>query len=373
MLANRNFNKTLSNISSNLVNEIKNNVKENLSNNILEKINSYIEKSELISNNIQIKLNGININKMPEEMDNLVFLINNYSILLENQNNRYSFEVGNNTFNLLNEFIDQELAPPLNLILDKYNEIERELLERIKNLTSYFPDCYSDIKKNLLGTKIESIDYYTSQINSSIFEYQNILIDDLKSYLNKLIHFIYIDGLDTIDTPCQESDCGIPTNLFRRLNNREIVDITNVYKGHSNLRKATEFEEKINENFNDKRKISSLPEYTSDMGALSENDVVYYLSNLQNITLKLNKSYFGKEYTNVNLTTNKFLNKINFTYLEKLRLSFDIKLVKFSTILTEKSIQELKNIILKQFYLIEDYVHNSSNLVRFKINYFLSE
>ena len=375
MIADRTFNKTLNNISANLIEEIKNNVKENLSKNILMKINSFVEESELISNRIQIKLNKIKTSELPEDMDNLLHIINNYSIIFENQNNRYSFNIGENPFNLLNEFIHQELEPPLLLILEKYNEIERKLLERIKTLAQDFPDCYSDIKKNLLGTKIESIDYFKSKINSTIFEYQNILINDLKSYINKLIHFIYIDGLEFLDTPCPESDCGIPTNSLRRLNNREILGITNVYKGHNNLRNDLEFKEKINKkiNFAGKRKISSLPEYTSDMGALSENDVVYYLSNLQNTTLKLNKSYFGKEYINVNLTTNKFLNKINFTYLEKLRLSFDIKLVKFSTILTEQSIQELKTIILSQFYLIEEYVHNSSNLVRFKINSFLNE
>ena len=109
------------------------------------------------------------------------------------------------------------------------------------------------------------------------------------------------------------------------------------------------------------------------MGALSEDNILYYLSNLQNSILKLNKSYFGREYLNINLTSLKFISKINFTCLEKLRLTFDIKLVKFSSILTEKSMQDLKDIILWQFYLIENYVHQSSDLVQFKINHFLNE
>ena len=68
-----------------------------------------------------------------------------------------------------------------------------------------------------------------------------------------------------------------------------------------------------------------------------------------------------------------YLTKINYTYLTKLQFSFDVKLVKFSTILTEKSIKKLKDIILSQFYKIEEYVHQSSDLVQFKINYFLNE
>ena len=132
-------------------------------------------------------------------------------------------------------------------------------------------------------------------------------------------------------------------------------------------------EKKINKKITlaNKRKISSIPEFTPDMGALSESDVVYYLSDLQNTILKLPKLYLGKEYLNVNTTANKFLKTINVTYLEKLKLSFDIKIEKFSTILTENSIEQLKNIILTQFYAIENYVHESSNLVRDKVNYFL--
>ena len=115
-----------------------------------------------------------------------------------------------------------------------------------------------------------------------------------------------------------------------------------------------------NINFNIKRKIAFLPEYSSDMGALSENDVLYYLSELQNIILKFNKTYFGKEYYNINITTNKFILKINRTYLEKLYLTFDVKLVKFSTILTKNIIELLKDIILYQFYKIEKFIHISS-------------
>ena len=71
-------------------------------------------------------------------------------------------------------------------------------------------------------------------------------------------------------------------------------------------------------NIPDKRKLASLPEYTPDMGALSESDILYYLSDVQNTTLKFNQTYFKSDYYNVNITTNKFLNKINYTYLQKL-------------------------------------------------------
>ena len=309
-------------------------------------------------------------------MENLVTLINNYKILVENQNNRYNFIVGENPFNILYIFIHQELEPPLSLILEKYNSIEQELLNRIKILAEDFPDCYSDVKENLLGTKLNSTEYFTEQINTTIFEYRKILVNDIKSYLNKLIHFIYIDGLKTVDTPCEDSDCGIPMNkALRSLGEREIINITNIYKGHPLLPNKTILKEKINKNvkFNPKRQTSYLLEYSPNMGALSEDNVIYYLSDLQETILKFNKSYFGKDYLRVNLTTIKFLLKINYTLLEKLRLSFDVKLVKFSTILTNNGLKQLNDIILKQFYLIEKYVHDSSDLLQFQINNFLNE
>ena len=375
MISDRTFNKTLNNISNYLINELKKEVKESIRNSIIAKINSFNEQSQLIIDNIQIMLNQVITKELLEDMETLVELINNYTLLVENQNNRYNFIMGENPFNLLNIFIYEKLEPPLLLIYDKYNSIEEQLLQRIQALAEEFPDCYSIIKNKLLGNKIELIDLLTNQINSTLIDYQNELINDIKSYINKLIHFTYIDGLQTMEYSCENSDCGIPINNFRRLDKEESSNITRVYKGHSFIINKSKLENRINKNvnFQNKRRTASLPEYTPNMGALSEDDIIYYLSDIQNTTLKLNKSLFSWDYSNVNLTSNKFLTKINFTYLEKLRLTFDIKLVKFSTILTENSIQKLKDIILKQFYLIEEYVHKSSDLVQNKTNNFLNE
>jgi len=178
-----------------------------------------------------------------------------------------------------------------------------------------------------------------------------------------------------MEKPCENSDCQIKTNSLRHLEKFSVLNITKNKKYIQPKINKTKIEQKLNKRIiiNQKRKTDSIPEYTSDMGALSESDVLYYLSDLQNTAYKLNKTYFGKEYTDVNITTNKFLTKINYTYLEKLKLTFDVKLVKFSTILTESSLQKLKDIILKQYYLIEEYVHRSSDLVQLKINYFLNQ
>ena len=345
-LSDNNFNKTLNNISSSIITQTKSEIKNNIKSTILIKMNSFKKQCDLLYDQIIIKLNKIKTTLLSDEMITLVQLINNHSSLLENQNNKYLFAVGNKPFEVLNIFIYGELEPLLSLILNKYDFIEKELLKKIQNITQEFPDCVSEVKKNLLGTKIETIEDSTNGINPNIFDYENILIDDTESYLNKLIHFIYIEGLNTMDKSCEENYCGLPKKTFRRLDNREIINISKVYKGHPNLVNKTTIENKINKKITlvNKRKISSIPEFTPDMGALTVSDVVYYLSDLQNTILKLPKSYLGKEYSNVNTTANKFLKTINATYLDKLKLSFDLKIEKFKTILTDNSIEQLKNI-----------------------------
>jgi len=352
----------MNNLSSILIAKLKDEIKYNIKNTILTKINYFNKECDLIYEQIMIKLNKIKTNQLEDEMKTLIQLLNNHSSLLDNQNNKYSFDVGKSPFNKLNIFISQELEPPLSLILKKYELIEKDLVNRIQPLAEDFPDCYSEVKQNLLGTKIETIDDSIEKINETLLDYNNILIND-------------IDGLYTMDKSCEESYCGFSKNSFRRLNKKEFIDISNVYKHHSNLINITLVEKKINKkiNFDNRRKTSSFPEYTSDMGALSESDVVYYLSNLQNTIMKLSKLYLGKEYLNINSTTNKFLATINITFLEKLRNSFEVKIAKFSSILTENSINKLKNILLKQYYSIEEYVHKSSIFLRNQINNFLNE
>ena len=109
------------------------------------------------------------------------------------------------------------------------------------------------------------------------------------------------------------------------------------------------------------------------MGSLSENDSIYYIPDIQKTVFKFNKTYFGDEYSNINETINKFLLKVNETLLEKLRRSFDIKLVKFSSILSETTMKIVEEVVLFQYYQIETFVNNSSNIIRMKIDEFLED
>ena len=109
------------------------------------------------------------------------------------------------------------------------------------------------------------------------------------------------------------------------------------------------------------------------MGGLSEDDLYKYLNKLLDEINKFKYTYLAEEFNNINKTVVHFINKINFTYLEKLKRSFTMKIVKFSTILTEQTLKSLEKIILKQYYQIESYIYKSSNLIQIRINEFLNE
>ena len=376
MIANKEFNRSLNDISLNIIGTTKNKIKKNIINSISTKITSFIDINKKINDNITVQLNAIQTYDTPDDMKNLVALINNYTDLTTNQNNRFNFIIGDEPFNFLNIYINQTLSPPILLIKEKYDLIQEDLLSQIIAIANNFPNVSGEVKENYPGNKIDIIEENRNEINSTLINYQNDLDEDIDSYINKSIHYIYIDGLNTMsEDKCKNADCGIQKKSLRRLKEKSILNMRILNSDELYTINKTKIENYINKNINlnIKRKTSVLPDYSPDMGALSEKDILYYLSDLQNTIYKLNKSYLGKEYRNINISAMKYFSKMNYTYLQKLKLTFDIKLVKFSTIFTKDNLENLKKIILKQYYEIEDHVNFISNLMQNKINYFINE
>ena len=113
--------------------------------------------------------------------------------------------------------------------------------------------------------------------------------------------------------------------------------------------------------------------YLPNMGPLTKDDIFYYLFNIQNTLYNLNKTYLSKEYKDISRMVSKFINKVNFTYLLKLEKSFEMSLLKFSTILTKPSYEKLKKNIFKQYYQIEKYINEISNYTKDVMHKFSNE
>ena len=194
-------------------------------------------------------------------------------------------------------------------------------------------------------------------IDELLFEYKNIIDEDIKSYINKLIHYTYINGLYYFKNPCIESYCLFKfnkDNTTKLRNNEE----KNQYRYFSHIKKnESEIKKLIN------RKIRHLKEYDHTMGAISENDIINSLYILKESLCNFNKSYLSIEYKNIKNSFKRFMKNINDTYLIKLKRSINMVALKFSTILTEKSYKELENRIFEQYYNIELYINNTSNII----------
>ena len=349
------FNKTLDEISNkviyNMINKIKTLIYESTSTEI-QSLFKIIDKSQ---KEIENKLKKIVTSEIPDDMIKLNELIVNYTLLVQNQNNRFKFSFGQEPFDLLYNFTKNDLEPPLLLIKELYNSIEERLIEEITKIVDNFPDYYTIIKEKLyIESRLENATAILNEINSTLYEYREELNDDLSQYFNKLIHFAYINGIKTFDKECSESFCQV-----HKENNSESDEINDedteaIILGEFSLLSPSDTKKKKNQKVDLKKK------YLPYMGPLTKDDILYYLYQLQNTLYNLNKTYLSKEYRNINRTVSSFINKVNFTYLTKLERSFEISLLKFSTVLTEPSYEKLKKNIYKQYYQIENYINEIS-------------
>ena len=117
----------------------------------------------------------------------------------------------------------------------------------------------------------------------------------------------------------------------------------------------------INKQIN--KKIRKLEGYDHTMGAITRNDVKSFLLDIESTLYNFNKSYLNEEFKNINKEATKYFNKVNYTYLNKLKRTIDIVAIKFSTFLTKNNYQILEKIIYKQFNKILEYITNYSDLI----------
>ena len=377
-----NFNKTLDNISEYLMNDkIITKIKEKIDDIINKKIENLYNISDIFKINLEEILNNKTIKPLPPDMYRTNELIINYTNLVNNQKNRYYLNISDKPFNILTEFIEGHLEPPLALIKEQYRTIEERLLNETFAIINQFPNYYLVVKENLdLEMLNENITPYINYTNETIFDYIELLDKNITSYINKLIHYTYISGLYYIDSPCNGSFCYNESEILDEddNNNTDIFDTTDIEEDNDNIRKLeqnTKRKRILNGLFNftklDKEKINKsknyklrkLEEYDSTKGAITENDVNNYILDLQDILYNFNKAYLNKEFRNINRSYKSFLDKVNNTYLLKLKKSIEMVGLRFKTIFTEDSYKIFENKLFEQYTNISNYIYNYSEII----------
>ena len=376
------FNKTLDEISNNLMKDmIINKVKEYINDSIYSKIQNLYN----ITNNLKINLKNILDKKktryLPLNMNRINQIIINYTYLVNNQNNRYYLNISNEPFKILDIFINEYIKPPLYLIKTEYNTIEDRLLKELIEIINSFPNFYLQLKDTLdLEMMNKNITPFIVYSNNTIFDYIEILENDIKSYINKLIHYTYINGLYYQESPCAYSFCFNESDIF--------ANYTVDYDDNDFIRRLQEKgkkfslflnglfkipnldKEKINKLKN--KKLRNLEQFDSSAGSISESDIQSYLLDMQSILSSFYEYYLDQEYRDINRFSKIFFDKINNTYLIRLKRSIDVVGVKFKTFFTEMSYNKFQKKLFEQYDNIVIYIHNYSDILEYTKNSFIN-
>ena len=178
------------------------------------KLKNYLNEINAFQYNIEYILINIETKDLPYDMVIINELINNFTEILNSQNNQFLFRISNKAFNFTYNFIHDDLEPPLILIKNNYNKIEETILNDLVSIIESFPD-YLRIIKNKFNLEwiYNNISLFFDYTNELLINYTEILDKDLKSYINKLVQYIFINGLYTLDEPCNESFCNFDNFL----------------------------------------------------------------------------------------------------------------------------------------------------------------
>ena len=324
--------------------------------------NLYIKMIQIIS-----KISGV------EDNLNINNIIKNYQIILSNQNNQFIFKFSNIPFEYLYSFIKDILEPPILEIKIKYNLIEEQILEKVLVITNNIPDYREAFKETLQIEDIfSSIEYIISEIKDSLLKYQDALYEDYNSYINKLIHYTYINGLKTYYKPCNYSFCSIDIDEIKEnLNLRSLNEKNNTenkkikFKKKKNI-KIIEKNNNINKNI-DLRFLENSA-FDETMGSLSKDDIKSILNDINYTIYELNENYTNNMEKIGIKKVNNYISKLNGTNKLKLKRAILNSLSPFSPILSKEAFNNLKDNMLIQYNNLENYIINYTNNLHDSLN-----
>ena len=159
---------------------------------------------------------------------------------------------------------------------------------------------------------------------------------------------------------------AIPNEITAHRNLNEKLEIK--FNNYSNINKGELFI-KSNKNISFYRKL----EYNQNMGSLSVDDVILYLFEIEKVLYNFNGTYLGEKFIQMNKTMHSYIAIIGDKLLAKLKNSIDKTSSKFTTILTVNSFKILEENIYRQYYEIEEFIHERCNFTKININNFIEQ
>ena len=362
------FNKTLNIISNELMTEL---VLNKMNDTINELIDIKFSLIYSMLEDLKINMNNILSNiKQNEDNEAINIIINEYRIILLNQNNQFIFKVSELPFNELYSFLKNVLEPPILVIKNEYNLIEQQILGEVVSVIDSFPDFKEEIKNQLnIEGALEFIELIFNETLDSLLKYQNDLNEDFDMYINQLIHYTFINGFDYYNEPCTDSSfCAIKINEIKNQNKRRRLQspprkrrLGKIIRNKNKVLNLTEINKKRNKNVDFKRKLST---FDSTMGCLSENDVIPLLLNIRDTINELNKTYITNFEKNANIKLTNFNAKVSDFYLVRLDRTIATSISQFAPILSKESFKKLSDNMYKEYNRLSDYIHKATKLLQ---------
>jgi len=360
LINNSTFNKSLISISSNLLNmNIISKIKEYIYAFINKKINDLGNLLNNLSLEMEENLKNISILNYSENMTNIVNENKIYNELVISQNKKFSFIVSDKPLNILDNFTDIYLRPPLLEIKKYYNKIEEELLNKIFLIIENFDDIYGLIKQKLNKEyKIDNIQNIHNITKDLINNYSNIITNEILEIKNKLFNFTYINGLNK-------------RNL-NELNSRNESRINSINK--TNIFNDIKITKKNNHQKiynNDENYKNRNLEYNSKDGCYNIYHIIKAFEMVNEIFSSFCKINLSSDFKRISNNLNIFIQK-NEKFLIQLERTINLSLLKFSNFLTPEKLSSLEKKIYSQYYLINPYVIEYLNDISMNINIFIN-
>ena len=401
-IVSRDFNKSLDNISKDLWNIW---LIDNLNNKIQKILDSTISNLTAIlkqQQNIIIReLENVETAELYESMLLLAEMIDNYTALVNEQNNRFKFIVSNSPMEKFSNFSSNYLEPPLSEIKEYYDMIQNELLKKINEIVSEMSDFYAEIEtKYNITEQINEMFNVLQDTYNTLVNYSQILIDDINNYDDILVLYTFIgsssNDMRRLNNYLRSNEKNIKKirNIFNftnnnsknkrtkkmsendeinknlRINNNQINNMPN-----SGIRKLNSFKKLSHnkqKNYNSFKKTSSNQKFShskkkrklsthSAQGSVSEATLNKESQKLMKTLKNFNKTYLSSDFLKINSNLLKEETNIN-KYILNSGRTIDLSVMKLASIITEDKQDELKEILYYKHKQISSHVYKFMNL-----------
>ena len=406
----RDFNKTLENLSNEFLSKLLiDNINNNIQNELIMRITPLSLALKDEQEEIEIELKNVITVELYESMKLLEEMIDNYTDLVNKQNNRFKFIVSNLPLEKFEFFSENYLEPPLDRIKEYYDMIQNELLKKVDELLSQMKDFYAEIQ--IVYNIIEQMNNMYNVIKNTydnLVNYCQIFIDDIDKYDDILVLYTYLGennyNLRILNDYLRsdKKDIYKIRKIYNLINNetynkilRKLAkyDVDNYNKNkiknnqssliinqdqNRNKNKINNKKSSYNYNYNNDKSYNKKPINNKRRLSANSGQGSVGISTLDKESQKFiralnsfNRTYLIGDFLKITINWIKEVNKIK-KYLINSERTIELSLLKLASIITEDKMNTLEEMLYFKYNQISSHVNLFMNLTSNQIDNFIN-